>query len=194
MSEILSRTKLKTALNRTGTADDGLIQALVTRLTKYFQSETDRTLFETTGDTVFVRGYGTTVLVLRDGPWTAITSLHVSTAKPRVYDGTTLLAASTDYEFDERLGIVYRTDGGIWPRGPNTIQAVGDHGYAAASFPADLEQAFIEIAAAKIPKLKQLLYHTSGEEKGELSKIEIRNQDVSPDARRTLDRYREELP
>jgi len=76
----------------------------------------------------------TAILHLREWPVTSVTSIHESTAWPRVYDGTTLLVSGTDYQSNNPSGRVYRfsSAGGRyqWAHGFRAIKVIYAAGVA----------------------------------------------------------------
>ena len=96
------------------------------------------------GDVVELDGTGTRSLILPELPVVAVNTVEVTT-----WSGTTTV---TDYSISNFGGILRRTPStwdsctSIWPRGYGNITVDYDHGYSAATMPADLKQVAIQAA------------------------------------------------
>jgi hypothetical protein len=182
---LTTRANVKTALMITATDDDGRIDALLAQVTDFFHVYARRNFLSATL-TQFYNGNGSRVLNLRRYPVSAVTSVHENLDEPRVYGASDLLVANTDYDFNSANGILYRF-GGTWPSGWKTVKVVYTGGYA--TIPGDLERAAIEVIAAKMEKGRTRSYHVTAESHQDGSVSGIVANDLTPSARRVLERY-----
>ncbi|MCP3904783.1 MAG: hypothetical protein GY715_14240 [Planctomycetes bacterium] len=167
----------------TGTHDaDTIIDDLLASVTAWAEDYTGRE-FSSETLTMLTEALGnqSCALLLERFPLTSITSVHVNTDLPRVFDADALLTDGTDFIVDLERGIVHRVDGSYWPRSPQSVKVIYTAGYGA--IPAHVERAAIEIIATKYSKGKGQLYHVTGESRGDGSVTGIRFDDIPMHAR-----------
>lgn len=156
---LVSVAELKDELKYSGTGENLNLERAINRATAWLESEIKEHLV-TRGDvteyhTVYNRR---TTLRLSHSRTIAITSVHESTALPPVYDATTLLTASTDYQHVAELGELRRLKSGAlypWITGYRAIQVIHSYGYrkldgtptTAALIPDDLKKLCLIVAA-----------------------------------------------
>lgn len=123
-------------------ADDDLLEQLLTEATARVDALTNQTWWAESV-TEYYDGLDSAMLTLRRYPVSAVTSIHVSTDLPRVYDSTTLLTADEEYLVDTQAGIVERPSG-VWPKGANAVKVVYTAGEDA---PTEISRATMLLAA-----------------------------------------------
>ena len=118
-------------------------------------------------------------------PIGTITSLHFSSAIPRVYDATTLLVEGTDYivsaDFNTIELVSARSLSGIRAK---AFKLIYSGGYA--TLPKEIERACQEIIAVKVYKATGRLYHFQSVTAADGAIQGARFDDVTPDAERVL--------
>ena len=187
---LTTRANVQTAHDQGATWKSAQIDQLLASVTDFAQSYCNRQFFSATyTEYPRVRGALAETLNLDVYPVTSITSIHVSTALPRVYATDELLVDGTDYIVEEGNGILHRVGGACWPMAVKAIKAVYVAGYA--TIPADLERAAIETISAKLFKGIGGLYHLTGESRGEGVLTGIRFDDVPVNTRVVYDMYRD---
>lgn len=183
---ITTAAKVKTAFDIDSTADDTRLADLISAVETMIEKRFGLTIAAASSSEDY-NGNGTSVLVLRRFPTVSIADVWVSTDLPRVFDATTVLTADEDYILDADFGVLHRTDGLVFPRGPKTVRVSSSYGFS--SVPADLERAAIETIGSKLFKSKDKLYHLTSESRGDGSITGIRWEDVPPDAKEVFESY-----
>lgn len=187
---LTTRANVKTALKIDGTDDDARIDALVAQVTDEWQTYCGRVFAQDTlTEYPDVLGNPLRAVFLARPPVASITSIHISTALPRVYDSTTLLVEGTDFEVDSNTGIVeFATSRSVNGLSRKMVRAIYLGGYA--TVPGDVERAVIEVIAAKLAKGRDQQYHLTSKAAGDGSLSGIRFDDWTDDAMRVMDKYR----
>jgi len=177
-----------------GTSDEALVNLLLPEVDADVVSYVGRPIFAETGRIEYpiVRGLGLTAVRLALYPVTTLTSLHISTAVPRVYDATTAVSASTGYGYDANSGMLFLLDGRCFPsteESPQAIKVVYNGGYS--TIPGDIKAAAEEILATKFQKSKDRQYHVTNITAIDGQVQGIRWEDIPPSAKAVLDRFRD---
>ncbi|MDX1388946.1 MAG: hypothetical protein R3344_07130 [Acidobacteriota bacterium] len=190
---LTTRANVKTAFDIGGTDDDDRIDLLLGAVTDWAKEFCRREFFNATyTEYKHAKGAYATGLLLDEFPVSSVTTVHVSTDLPRVYDSTTLLTADEDYLVDEAAGILYRVDGSTFPQDIRSVKVVYVAGYS--TVPGDLERAAIELIGVKLFKGKGKMYHLTTEQRvGEGMVQGIRFDDAPDDCLRVFERYRAHL-
>lgn len=199
MPDFTTLAATKTALGLgSATGDESNINALIPQVTAlalgpdlmdrpgFFQNGSDVTEYPS------VVSAGTRLFLDRY-PNAVVTSIHVSTDAPRVYDATTILTADQDYIVNPETGVVHRI-ASTWPTDVRAVQVIYDGGYTvggAAPFPAELERAAQMIIAAMLQKGKDRIYHLTGTNLGDGQVTGIRFDDIPDTARAIFLGYRD---
>ena len=170
---------------------DAIVNSLIRAVTARAQKiAMKRPLVYKAGVTEYPRTRGTDEIFLDNFPIDTITSLHCSTALPRVWDSTTLLVEGEDYIVDTRgSGRIWRM-GARWPSSPHSVQVIYAGGMS--PIPDDLQRAVLETMLAKREMTAEKLYHIQGStvDEGGGSISGIRNQDIPPGAMQVFMSYR----
>jgi len=176
---------VKAALDLTTTGDDARVTALIPQVQRLMEDEIGYLYDSVTGRTEYPLTRESSSVTLDVQPLTLLTSVHVSTDTPRVYDTTTALSLTSDVLWDARLRLLVRIDGGGFPAGPQVARVIYSAG--AAAWPAHLERAGIMVIAAMLQKAKTKSYHVSGVNLGEGSITLLTRADVPDEARRIME-------
>jgi hypothetical protein len=190
MADLFTRAAFKTAFGVLGTDLDAAIDAMLPQITAEVCGICER-VFEQATVTEYpapLSNYAT-ILPVDQPPIASITSLHWSTAIPRVYDATTLLINGTDYLISsdsQWIELVSPRSYGTSPTRVAKVVYVG--GYA--TIPLDLVRAAQELLAVKLYKATGKIYHFLGVTTADGSMQGVRFDDLTPDAERTFERYR----
>lgn len=164
MADLATLANVKTTLGITSAGDDARINLIIPAVSAWVRTFCGRT-FDSATYTDHLDGGDRAKIFLEEPPVGSITSLHVSTAWPRVYGASQLLVLDTDYTLEDGpAGIVARASG-RFPEGPRTVKVVYAGGYSAV--PTDLERAVIEVVSVKLQKAKTQTYHLAGENRGD---------------------------
>lgn len=140
---ITTITKVKSFLKISTTDEDDLLTMLLTAVDKDFKTRCKRD-FESANYTEYYRGNGTSKLILRNYPISALTSVHDDLE--REFESDTLIDADDLQISDADNGeIIY--DGGIFTESEDVenVKVVYTAGYS--SVPSDVEMAVIKKTA-----------------------------------------------
>jgi len=187
---LTTRDRVKSAFNFKQDEHDARIDQLLPQVTDLFETYCDRQFFS-----ALVTEYPTPlsswvrVLLAARPPITAVTSLHISSAIPRVYGSSELLVEGTDF---------FISEDGQWIELVNPRWLYGPKGKAArlvytggfTQVPGDLERAAQEVIGVKVLKGAGKLYHFLSEAVGEGSMQVLRWDDITPNALAVMDSYR----
>jgi hypothetical protein len=189
-SYLTTRSAVKAAFNIAGATHDAQIDALLPQVTDQFHTYCGRNFIEAT-----VTEYPTplsscaTMLMPNRVPITAVTSLHWSSAIPRVYDSTTLLVEGTDFFISEEGHWIEFVAPKSWSQSATKVaKLVYTGGYAA--IPGDIERAAQEVIGVKLMKADGKLYHFAGVQQADGNMTGLRWDDITPNALAVLDSYR----
>jgi len=188
MANLTDLAAVRQALKMTGTGDDVRVTELLSVVDADIQGYCGRDLFSATLTEYFTaEGEGCDRLLVNEWPITSVTSVHVSTDLPRVYDSTTLLTADEDYITHLEAGVIDRVDNGIFPKNSRATKVIYVGGYA--TIPKDLEWAAIECISYHLQRSKHHLHHLTSinTDHGDLVGVRFNIPDT---ARVILDRYR----
>lgn len=175
--DLCAATDVQVFLSLAAGQDDALLGALCTRASAFVQSMLNRKLMTATYTDTF-SGRGNNRIGLPNYPVTAVASVTV--------DGTAIPAATgaldSGFLFDENL--VYLR-GYVFARGVRNVVIAYTAGFD--TVPADVQQACIEIVAAKYKRRNEL--HVSGKTlNGET--INFSQADVPASAKTVLNQYK----
>ena len=158
---LASLAELKAFLgNVTGTGQDDNLTSALNRATDIVEQALGGRWLVTRGTVTEYHSIfeDTTEIRLRQWPIVSVTSVHECTDFPRVYDSTTILTVTTDYELDAEPGVVRRFDSGptCWATGSRVAKVIYVGGYktvagtptGATAIPERFKQAALEVAAA----------------------------------------------
>lgn len=186
-----TRDRFKTAFAISDDRYDAAIDQLLPQVTEQLQGEFGRTIFEATL-TEYPQPLSrcATILLVKNPPITSITSLHVSTDIPRVYDATTLLVNGTDYLLSEDGQWIEFPSPLYFPSGSmsRAVQVIYVGGYA--TVPGDIEEASQRLLAVKLYKATGQLYHLAGENRADGGMSGVRFDDITPNVEAVINRYR----
>lgn len=150
---LVTLPELSGRLGAQGSADDPALEDSINRATAWIETKTERK-FVTRGDVgeLHTVAWGDHTIRLGERPIISVTSVHESTASPRVYDADSLLTADTEYQVVKELGRIRRLSSSeltYWARGYRAIKVLYDYGYAnEAAVPDDLKQLCLFVADA----------------------------------------------
>jgi len=187
---LTTRDRLKAAFDFKQDIHDARIDQLLPQVTDLFQTYCDRQFFSALV-TEYPTPLSNCVRLLLAGrpPITAVTSMHLSSAIPRVYSAAELLVEGTDFFVSEDgQWIELVTPRSIYGPVTKVAKLVYTGGYA--SVPGDLERAAQEVIGVKVLKGAGKLYHFLSESVGEGSMQGLRWDDVTPNALAVMDSYR----
>lgn len=139
-SDLTTTAKVKSYLEITDTSYDDEFDKIVSRASKFIQSQTHRQLVETTYEET-IDGEGVKELYLSEYPVISVSSIVVDDTT--VYDGSS--QDGNDYYIYNDSGLIIRDI--AWEEDYQNIVVTYDAGYA--TIPGDLEQACIELVAFK---------------------------------------------
>jgi hypothetical protein len=186
---LTTRAAIKVAFGFAQTEHDARIDALLPQVTDLFQKRCNRNFFQSS-----VTEYPPPLsqcmrmLLASKPPISTVTSLHISTAVPRVYDGTTLLIEGTDFivsEDGQWIELVTpRYLNGVWSK---VAKLVYTGGYSV--IPGDLERAAQEVIGVKVLKGAGKMYHFLNEAVGDGQLQGLRWDDITPNALEVIDSY-----
>lgn len=186
---LTTRDAFKLSWGITRSDDDARIDALLAQVTTLFETTCGRgfALAQVTEYPRILGHYLRRVFLARP-PYQAMTSLHLSTSVPRVYDSTTLLVEGTDYIVEESSGIVeFQSPREVCGPLMKVVRAIYTGGYD--PIPSDLERAAQEVIGVKLDKGKGHLYHVLNESRADGSISGVRFDDITPNAQAVIDRY-----
>lgn len=193
MADLTTQAALRLAWNiTTASIVDAALPALISQVSDLIQGPTycDRQFAQATVTEYPEPLSGVVGALFADRPPIGtITSLHWSTALPRVYDSTTLLVEGTDYvvSADARSLEMATSRLACSPRA-KMAKLVYQGGYA--TLPGDIVRACQEIIAVKVYKATGHLYHFQSVTAADGAIQGARFDDVTPDAERVLNAYR----
>jgi len=150
---LVSVAELKVYIGAEGSGEDQRFEDAINRATAWIENQTERH-FITRGSTTEYHTVDGSQTTIRASQWPiiSITSIHESTTSPRVYDGTSLLTAATDYQHVAETGLIHRLSSSEltrWAWGYRAIKLVFQYGYATAStVPEDLRQLCLFVATS----------------------------------------------
>lgn len=120
------------------TSMDDMVELLINSFSQEVESKTSRKLKSQTV-TDYKHGRGTNIVLLKEWPVTAITSIHIDA--DAVF-GVDELVPAADYILgDDDNSVIYLA--GLFPRGYHNIKIVYTAGYA--DVPSDLQQAVLDL-------------------------------------------------
>lgn len=163
-------------------ADDSLLTNLIARVSRLIEAFCDRA-FPRATYTEILDGSGRPLLMLRRAPIVSLASVHMS--QDQVWDGTTLLAASS-IVMDPSGFLLLKA--GAFAAGIQNIRAIYDAGYD--TIPFDIEQIAIEMIARTFKDKGQIHLSSMSLKDGAYTKrfasrfYEDLVQDLSPYIRR----------
>lgn len=171
--------------------DDARINKLIPAVSRDVEDYCKRELKTATGLVEVLDGSGLDSIAVRRPPINTLTSVHMTTAVPRVFDADHLIDADK-YEFDADAGIVWLIDGRWFLEGRNSVRVEYDGGLwsTTSEVPEDVQRAVVEIIQVKLSKGKEKQYHLTSEGREGGSLGGIRFDDIPDHAREVLDRYR----
>lgn len=137
-SDLTSIARVKDFLKLTSTADDGLLQALVTRYSLWVKKRIGRDVTLTAYD-IRVNGWGGNVFPFPQYPAVTVDLLTIA---PLSLASPTPLVATTDYIFDTQALYLVR---GVFDKGIGNVRLQYTAGYIVV--PEDIDQATAELVA-----------------------------------------------
>lgn len=187
---LTTRDRIKAAFGFAQNEHDARIDQLLPQVTDLFQTYCNR-LFASATVTEYPAALSSCVRVLLAGrpPITAVTSLHISSGIPRVYDATTLLVEGTHYFVSEDgQWIELISPVSVYGSTIKVAKLIYTGGYAA--IPGDLERAAQEVIGVKVLKGSGKLYHVVDVNVVDGGMQGLRWDDVTPNALAVMDSYR----
>jgi hypothetical protein len=188
---LTTRDRVKLAFEFKQNEHDPKIDQLLPQVTDLFQNYCGRNFFQSEV-TEYPTPLSNCVRIFLAGkpPIVSVTSLHFSTAIPRVHDTTTLLVEGTDFFISEDgQWIELVTPRSIWGNLTKTAKLIYVGGYS--TIPGDLERAAIEVIGVKVQKsIGGGAYHFLNQSIGDGSMQGLRWDDVTPNALAVMDSYR----
>lgn len=180
MGAIVSLSALKAYLPVSVTTDDDFLEDLIYRAEEYARSYCSREL-TSKQFTEKRSGHGSDILLLKEFPVTAVTSVTI---------GSAVIPASTSagYEFSEEAIYLH---GYRFTKGVRNVTVVYTAGYLPALVPFDLRQAVLEIAALSYRRRDHLDVATKAMAAESTTYI---TQGLTPSARETLQNYMRVTP
>jgi hypothetical protein len=166
---------VKSWLSLTTNAADADLQRLITAMSMFVQSWTDRSFTLATYNEAR-KGHGGAAMVMRYYPVLAVNSVFV--------DGLPVDAANISFDSTA----VYLTNGAKFNRGVNNIQIAYQAGYA--TVPADIEQAVIDTVALRWKERERIGMSSKGLA-GETTSFVIK--DLSAAAMSILNQYKRRI-
>lgn len=192
---LIAVSDLKTYIGAQGNTEDARIEAAINAASSFIEQDTNRHFITRGAATEYhsVRDARHTI-VLGHAPLITLTSVHESTASPRVYDATSLLTADTDYVgvSDAHRVVIRRLSASElfpWAVGYRCIKVVYSYGYAdIAALPEDLKLAAKKLATSIYKEADRREWGATSitDAQGSVTRI---GRLVTPDLRVTLDAY-----
>lgn len=149
---LVSTEEAKLRLQVTGPQKAALIDQIVNRASELVEQFFDRQIV-TRGEVTEYHNpvAGMMKLYTLDRPVISISSIHESTAWPRVYDADSALTADEDYQLLSTRGVLRRIGSGgprCWAPGIRTVRLVGSFGYQnTAAVPERIKAPTLELCA-----------------------------------------------
>lgn len=182
--DLTTLADVKLFLGETSSASDGILALLITAASQYVATYCNRVFQSATYSEVY-DGTGTSILLLRQKPVTAVTSVTVTGT---AWNATASIYAN-GYTFDGINGVLYGMGGNYFPYIRRSVQVVYVAGYAV--IPTDLSEAVNEMVADKF-KRRSNIGVAARQIAGET--ISYTSGDVPKLAQRTLDLYQRAAP
>jgi hypothetical protein len=187
---LTTRAAFKVACNILNDASkDAAIDALLPQVTDQIQGKCGR-IFAQATLTEYPEPLAAvlTRLFVARPPIASITSLHLSSGIPRIYDATTLLTEGTDFiQSDDGRSIELVAPRYLFGPLAKIARLIYVGGYS--PIPGDVERAAQEILAAKLSKATGTLYHLAGSTLADGQLQGVRFDDMTPNALEVIERY-----
>lgn len=170
---------------------DAAITALLPQASDQFENECNR-IFASATVTEFIPPPASGCfqrLQVKRPPIASVTSLHFSSALPRVYDATTVLVEGTDFIVSESgLWVTLEAPRYAFGSGERAARLIYVGGFS--PIPDRAERAVQELLAVKLYKATGRLYHIAGSTAGDGSIQGARFDDITENVQAAIDFYR----